>query len=323
MRMRVGDDRTRQWLEGPQGQRLQVLREQPPLCEAVAAGEIDVGLVNHYYLYLIKEEQPDAPVANHFLCERRSRCARQRRGRRRARVRTGNEDDARTFVEYLLSDERPALLRRGGRGRPSTRSSRASTPRAGPAAAGRPHGPDISARPRSETSSTRTLALLSEVGLHDVTAGAAAAGRRSAAPAAAAAAARRGRSPSSASSRFPSSTSSSGLVGGGTQCVAPARRRRTAELVAQTLLLVAVVVARPRCSSACRSPGSSRAPTCPHAASSPSPRRCRSSSRATWPRSRSSARFGPRGLLQQALEGPFGVERLRRSTGSRRRVRPR
>ena len=38
-----------------------------PIVEAVAAGEVDLGLVNHYYLYLVKEEQPDAPIANHFL----------------------------------------------------------------------------------------------------------------------------------------------------------------------------------------------------------------------------------------------------------------
>ena len=38
-----------------------------PVVEAVASGEIEVGLVNHYYLYLVKEEQPDAPVENKFL----------------------------------------------------------------------------------------------------------------------------------------------------------------------------------------------------------------------------------------------------------------
>ena len=38
-----------------------------PIVEAAASGEIDLGLVNHYYLYLVQEEQPDAPIANHFL----------------------------------------------------------------------------------------------------------------------------------------------------------------------------------------------------------------------------------------------------------------
>jgi iron(III) transport system substrate-binding protein len=32
--------------------------------EATAAGEIELGLVNHYYLYVVREEQPDAPIEN-------------------------------------------------------------------------------------------------------------------------------------------------------------------------------------------------------------------------------------------------------------------
>jgi iron(III) transport system substrate-binding protein len=60
--------------------------------------------VNHYYLYLVKEEQPDAAVANHFL----------RSGDPGALVSvagaaiidgTDDEDSAQEFVEYLLSDE--------------------------------------------------------------------------------------------------------------------------------------------------------------------------------------------------------------------------
>jgi iron(III) transport system substrate-binding protein len=35
--------------------------------EAVGRGEIELGLVNHYYLYQFLAEQPDFAAANHFL----------------------------------------------------------------------------------------------------------------------------------------------------------------------------------------------------------------------------------------------------------------
>jgi iron(III) transport system substrate-binding protein len=69
MRLDVGDERTRRWLEDLQANDPKVYEKNTPIVEAAAAGEIDLGLVNHYYLYLVREEQPGAPVANHFLEE--------------------------------------------------------------------------------------------------------------------------------------------------------------------------------------------------------------------------------------------------------------
>ncbi len=67
MRLSAGEERTRQWLEGIKANAPKLYEKNTPTVEAVAAGEIDLGLVNHYYLYLVKEEQPDAPVDNHYL----------------------------------------------------------------------------------------------------------------------------------------------------------------------------------------------------------------------------------------------------------------
>ena len=67
MRLSVGEERTREWLEGLKANEPKLYEKNTPIVEAVAAGEIELGLVNHYYLYLVKEESPDAPVANHFL----------------------------------------------------------------------------------------------------------------------------------------------------------------------------------------------------------------------------------------------------------------
>jgi iron(III) transport system substrate-binding protein len=67
MRLKAGEERTRKWLEDVKGLDPKFYEKNSGVLDALASGEIEVGLVNHYYLYLLKEEQPDAPVANHFL----------------------------------------------------------------------------------------------------------------------------------------------------------------------------------------------------------------------------------------------------------------
>jgi len=67
MTLSLGEERTREWLEGIMANDPKLYESNTPTVEAVAAGEIQVGFVNHYYLYLVKEEQPDAPVANDYL----------------------------------------------------------------------------------------------------------------------------------------------------------------------------------------------------------------------------------------------------------------
>ena len=60
--------------------------------------------MNHYYLYLVREEQPDAPIANHFLATGDPGALVSVAG---AAVLSGSDqhDDAERFVEFLLSDE--------------------------------------------------------------------------------------------------------------------------------------------------------------------------------------------------------------------------
>jgi iron(III) transport system substrate-binding protein len=52
---------------GPEGQRRPTVREQQPDRRGGRGGEIEVGLVNNYYLHQLRKEQPDAPAANHFF----------------------------------------------------------------------------------------------------------------------------------------------------------------------------------------------------------------------------------------------------------------
>jgi iron(III) transport system substrate-binding protein len=103
MRLTEGDDRAREWLEGLRENEPKVYESNTPIVEAVAAGEIDVGLVNHYYLYLVKEEQPDAPVENHFFPG-------DDPGALVSAAGVGivedaeNEEEARALVDFLLSE---------------------------------------------------------------------------------------------------------------------------------------------------------------------------------------------------------------------------
>src|SRR5918994_2680404 len=67
MRLSLGEEETRAWLEGMKANGAKTYEKNTPIVEAVASGEIDVGLVNHCSLALVKEEQPDAPIANHLF----------------------------------------------------------------------------------------------------------------------------------------------------------------------------------------------------------------------------------------------------------------
>ena len=104
MRLDVGDERTRQWLEELKANEPKFYEKNTPTVEAVASGEIQLGLVNHYYLYLVKEEQPDAPIANKYLPGDDPGALVSVAG---AGVLAGAEhaDAAERFVRFLLADE--------------------------------------------------------------------------------------------------------------------------------------------------------------------------------------------------------------------------
>ena len=67
MRLSVGDARTQRWLDDIKRNDPVLLENNIQTEEAIAAGEIDVGFVNHYYVYELRHERPGFPVANHFL----------------------------------------------------------------------------------------------------------------------------------------------------------------------------------------------------------------------------------------------------------------
>ncbi|MDX6534524.1 MAG: iron(III) transport system substrate-binding protein [Gaiellales bacterium] len=104
MVLSLGEERTRQWLEGIKANDPKLYEKNTPVVEAVAAGEIQVGFVNHYYLYLVKEEQPDAPVANDYLPGTDPGALVSVAGAAILES-ADHKDAAARFVEYLLSEE--------------------------------------------------------------------------------------------------------------------------------------------------------------------------------------------------------------------------
>ena len=68
MRVLWGEDKTRDWLQAVHDNDVQVYPKNTPIVAAAAAGEVDVGLVNHYYLYrFIQENGEGFPARNHYL----------------------------------------------------------------------------------------------------------------------------------------------------------------------------------------------------------------------------------------------------------------
>jgi iron(III) transport system substrate-binding protein len=67
MRVELGEDVAREWLAGIIANQPRVYEGNTPIVEAAGRGEIDVGFVNHYYLYRSLEEDPGFPADNAFL----------------------------------------------------------------------------------------------------------------------------------------------------------------------------------------------------------------------------------------------------------------
>mgnify|MGYP001557782386 FL=1 len=103
MRVVDGEAKTRQWLEGVKANGAKAYRNNTAVLLAVASGEVDVGFVNHYYLYAqLKEKGTSFPARNYY----------PRAGDVGGMVNVAgagilatskNKDAALKFVDYMLS----------------------------------------------------------------------------------------------------------------------------------------------------------------------------------------------------------------------------
>jgi iron(III) transport system substrate-binding protein len=67
LRLEVGDEGAREWLEGMAANESPTYPDNLSIVDAVARGEIPMGLVNHYYNYRYLDENPDAPSRNYVF----------------------------------------------------------------------------------------------------------------------------------------------------------------------------------------------------------------------------------------------------------------
>lgn len=65
LRKLEGEERAREWLEAMIANDVQVYAKNTPIVEATGRGEIELGLVNHYYLYRFLAEDPNFAARNH------------------------------------------------------------------------------------------------------------------------------------------------------------------------------------------------------------------------------------------------------------------
>ena len=103
MRSTWGEEKTRDWIEGIHANGAKIYPKNTPQVAAVAADEIDVGFVNHYYLFRFLAEEGDSFAARNYH---------PRSGGPGAVVMvagTGilstseNPENAKLFVEFMLS----------------------------------------------------------------------------------------------------------------------------------------------------------------------------------------------------------------------------
>ena len=66
MRRIHGQERTAQWLRAMLDNGVKEFPSNPPIVQAVADDQIDLGLVNHYYLFRFLAEDPGFPAANAY-----------------------------------------------------------------------------------------------------------------------------------------------------------------------------------------------------------------------------------------------------------------
>ena len=104
MMLTLGEGPTRDWLEALMANRVRFYEDNAATTRAVASGEIEVGLVNHYSKFEVEAEDGSLPIANYYF----------ESGDAGSFVNTAgvgilasseHADAARTFIEYVTGEE--------------------------------------------------------------------------------------------------------------------------------------------------------------------------------------------------------------------------
>nr|MBA2505447.1 iron ABC transporter substrate-binding protein [Thermoleophilaceae bacterium] len=102
MRLTIGDERTRKFLEDLAANDPKIYENNIQQIEAIDRGEVDLGLVNHYYVYELARENPGLKVRNHFLRARDPGSLVNVAGAGML-ARSEHKDAALDFVNFLVS----------------------------------------------------------------------------------------------------------------------------------------------------------------------------------------------------------------------------
>jgi len=107
MRVTHGDDTTREWLEGMVANDAQIRENNIAIVADVDAGRLDVGLVNHYYLYERAKEEGvtvDELTARNYYFPDGDIGAMVNVSGIGVLAHSADDPDTRAFVDYLLSE---------------------------------------------------------------------------------------------------------------------------------------------------------------------------------------------------------------------------
>ena len=110
MRQIHGEDATEEWLRGMLANEVVEFPKNSPIVQAVGDGEIDIGLVNHYYLFRFIADDPEFPAINHFTDPGAAGGLVNVAGVAVLKS-SRNPDNALRFVRFLLSDEGQTYFR--------------------------------------------------------------------------------------------------------------------------------------------------------------------------------------------------------------------
>jgi iron(III) transport system substrate-binding protein len=99
-----GEEATLSWLEGMAANSAPTYPKNSPIVAAVNAGEIETGLVNHYYLLREIAENPDEVGRNFFFAVPTAGSLVMPAGAGILKS-SGNQDAAQQFIEFMLSTE--------------------------------------------------------------------------------------------------------------------------------------------------------------------------------------------------------------------------
>ena len=110
MRQIHGEDAAAEWLRGMIANDVREYPKNTPQVQAVGDGELDIGLVNHYYLYRFLAENPDYPAVNHFTDAGEAGALINIAGVAVLQS-SENQSAALRFVDYLLSESAQVYFR--------------------------------------------------------------------------------------------------------------------------------------------------------------------------------------------------------------------